>query len=148
MKTLSRCYRHDTDYERVNQFLLRTYRTSGGHVNWLQLRWEYMHHHPHIEKVDLNSIGIWERDGEIVAVVHPELYMGEAYIEMSADNPALKRDMLVYAEEHLAVCSDGANALRMHINDQDDEFQHIAAKRGYEKGDSYEEMSRFVIPSP
>jgi len=74
--------------------------------------------------------------------------MGEAYVEVSAEDAGLKRDMLAYAEEHLAACSGGAKALRMHISGQDDEFQHIALQRGYETGDSYEEMSHFVIPNP
>jgi len=148
MKTISRRYQHDSDYEKVSQLLLRTYGTSGDHVNWLPPRWEYMHHHPYISRIDLSSIGIWERDGEIVAVVHPELRLGEVYTQVSADDPALKRDLLAYAEERLAACSRGAKALKVHINDHDGEFQHIAAQKGYEKGESYEEMSRFAIPSP
>ena len=34
-----------------------------------------MHFHPYIKKTDLNSIGIWEAEGEIVAVVHPEHFI-------------------------------------------------------------------------
>lgn len=58
MGPIARRYEHESDYSRVGEFLVRTYRTSGSHVNWLQPRWEYMHHHPLIRKLDLGPIGI------------------------------------------------------------------------------------------
>jgi hypothetical protein len=122
-----RPYVQDTDYDRVGRFLVRTYRTSGPHVNWLRPRWEYMHHHPYIANVDVKEIGIWETGNEIVAVVHPELFRGEAYIELSAADSDLKRDIVAYAEGHLAACSGDAAALRLYISDEDDELQHIAS---------------------
>ena len=85
MKATFRRYDHSRDYEMVNRFLLRTYRTTGGHINWVQPRWEYMHHHPLVGEVDLASIGIWERGGGIAGVVHPEHEMGTAYFEFDPD---------------------------------------------------------------
>ena len=82
MKTTVRHYDHDTDYHNVGEFLVRTYPSTGSHINWLQPRWEYMHHHPNILKIDRGSFGIWETEHEIVAVVHLEHYLGTAYFEI------------------------------------------------------------------
>ena len=41
-----------------------------------------MHYHPLVKQVDLNSIGIWEADGNIVGVVHPEHFVGTAYFQI------------------------------------------------------------------
>ena len=90
LKPTVRPYNHTADYEKINRFLVRTYRTTGGHINWLQPRWEYMHYHPHIRGVDLNSIGVWVAHGEIVGVVHPELRMGTAYFEIDPEYEALR----------------------------------------------------------
>ena len=148
MKTTVRHYDHEADYEKVSQFLVRTYDPAGVHVNWLQPRWEYMHHCSGIERVDLNSIGVWEAGGEIVAVVHPEHYMGTAYFQIDARCAALKREMLAHAAQHIAAAKEGRKTLRVFINDRDDEFQALAAEMGYAKGDAFEAMSHFVIPDP
>ncbi len=146
MRIIARCYEHDSDYSRVGEFLVRTYRTSGSHINWLQPRWEYMHHHALIREVDLRPIGIWEADGEIVGVVHPEHRKGTVYLELDPTHADLRREMLRYAEANLAVTSDGTRALRIFISDSDERLQRAAAETGYEKGGGYEEVSRFDSP--
>jgi predicted N-acetyltransferase YhbS len=143
-----RAYSKTTDYARVGQFLVRTYTTAGTHVNWLQPRWEYMHYHPFIREVDLDVIGIWEADGKIVAIVHPEHRMGTVYFQVDPAHSYLKRSMLEYAEGHLAIMSDGARTLRAYINDSDEALRSVAAGMGYAKGDGGEEMSLYKIPDP
>ena len=145
VKIITRCYNHDLDFERVSQFLVRTYSTTGVHINWPQPRWEYMHYHPLIKGVDLNSIGVWETGGEMVGVVHPESHMGTAYFEIDPSYAVLKRDMLAYAEEHLYAAKDGIKILRIYINDWDDDFQNVASDMGYRKHSGFEAMSHFVI---
>lgn len=148
MKTTSRHYNHETDYEKVGRLLVRTYRTTGGHINWLRPRWEYMHYHSLIREVDLNASGVWEAHGEIVGVVHPEHDMGTAYFEIDPEHGTLKGEMLRYAEEHLSTLSDGVRRLRAYINDQDDDFQSVALEMAYMKGDGCEPVSHFAIPDP
>ena len=143
-----RPYNDKSDYERVGQFLIMTYRTTGNHINWLQPRWEYMHFHPLVRGVDLSPIGIWEKDGEIVAVVHPEHRMGTVYFEVDPAHTTLKGEMLEYAGEHLAAVSDEVRTLRIFIDDSDSDFQQLASAMGYEKTESHEEMTRLVIPDP
>ncbi len=137
-----------SDYERVGDFLIRTYRTSGGHINWLQPRWEYMHFHPYIRDVDLSLIGVWETQGEITGVIHPEHYLGTAWFEIDPEHDALKTAMLEYAEEHISVVKDNVRQLRVYINDDDDTFQNIASEQGYVKTDRCEPMSQLVITDP
>jgi len=148
MQATVRHYNHAADYEKVSRFLVRTYRTTGGHINWLQPRWEYMHYHPLVRGVDLNSIGVWDANGEVVGVAHPEHAMGTAYFEIDPEHGALKGEMLRYAEEHLSASRDGVRRLRLHINDEDDDFQKLASEMGYVKGDGCESMSHFPIPVP
>ena len=99
MHTTCRHYHHETDYERVGDLLVRTYSTAGDHINWLQPRWEYMHYHPYIRKVDLGSFGVWETKDEIVGAVHVEHYAGTAYFEIDPAHAHLKSEMLAHAEE-------------------------------------------------
>jgi predicted N-acetyltransferase YhbS len=148
VSTIVRRYDHAADYERVGQFLLRTYRTTGGHINWVQPRWEYMHYHPYIRNVDLESIGIWEADGEIVGVVHPEHHMGMAYFEIHPEWSRLKEEMVRYAEEHISAVGDGLRRLRVYIHDQDPQFKRLAHEMGYRKGGGREPMSHLPIPEP
>jgi len=140
-----RPYVHASDYERVGQFLVRTYTTSRGHVNWLQPRWEYMHRCSGIVNVDLSAIGIWESGGEIVGVVHPEHFMGTAYFEIDPEHGALKREMVAHAEENISVAGDGGKSLGIYINDHDEELQAVATEMGYAKTDRSEPMSHFPI---
>jgi predicted N-acetyltransferase YhbS len=146
MQASVRSYNRGVDYERVGQFLVRTYRTSGRHINWLQPRWEYMHYHPLVHEVDLGVIGVWGADGEIVAAVHPEHRMGTVYVEVDPVHADLKREMLAYAEERLSVTIEGRRFLKIYINDGDIEFREIAVKRGFQKQDEGEPMSHLVIP--
>jgi len=124
----ARSYVHASDYERVGQFLVDTYRTEGPHINWLQPRWEYMHHCSGIVNVDLSTIGVWESDGEVVAVVHPEHFMGTAYFEIDPDHGALKKTMLAHAEERISAAKGEGKSLAVYINDRDDGFRAVATE--------------------
>ena len=148
MRIIARSYEHSCDYSRVGEFLVRTCRTSGSQVNWLQPRWEYMHHHPLIRGLDLRRIGLWEADGEIVGVVHPEHRKGTVYLELDPQHTDLGAEMLHYAEENLAATPDGARTLRIFIHDADEALQQAATETGYAQDGAYEELSRFEIPTP
>ncbi|MFC1736385.1 GNAT family N-acetyltransferase [Candidatus Hydrogenedentota bacterium] len=148
MNTIFRHYNHEADYDRVAQFLVKTYRTTGDHINWLQPRWEYMHRCSTIKNVNLGLIGVWEAQGKIVGVIHPEDQMGTVYVEVDPDYAFLKREMLVYAQQHLYHVTDGVRQLRVYINDRDMDFQSMAAEMEYGKTDSSASMSRFPISHP
>ena len=147
MQVTVRHYNRAADYERVGRFLVRTYRRTGDHINWLLSRWEYMHYHPLIRGVDLGSIGIWESQGEIVGVVHPEHDPGTVYFELDPQYGALRREMLEFAEAHLSTARGGARRLRILITDGDDEFRSVASGLGYAETDAHETTSQLMIPN-
>lgn len=141
MPTTLRAYDHVADFERVGRFLMQTYRTSGGHINWLQPRWEYMHFHPMINQVDRKSIGIWESGDEIVAVVHPEHEMGTAYFEIHPEHEHLKAEMLAHAENRISSRKDSGRSLSVWISENDHRFQQVIAASGYEREGQVDPMA-------
>ena len=141
MPTVFHTYRPESDFDRIGRFLVDTYRTSGGHINWLQPRWEYMHFQPLIRQIDLGSIGVWEADGEIVGVCHPEHSMGVAYFELHPEFGFLKGEMLAHAERHIRVTADGRKTLGVWIHDGDEELQGVAGAAGYKRDGGADPMS-------
>ena len=77
-----RPYNHIKDFSRVGEFLIETYQPGDKLGNWLQPRWEYMHFHPLIKKVDLAKIGIAEDGGMILGVVHFEHAERQVYFQL------------------------------------------------------------------
>jgi GNAT superfamily N-acetyltransferase len=131
-------YDRDTDYDRVNQFLLDTYKPGKYHDNWLQPRWEYMHYHPSLDKKALNKIGIWESGGKIVAVANYELNPGETFFQVHPDFASLKSEMLEYAEANLfETTPEGRRRIAVFVNDFDKELIAIVKQRGYQLATDY-----------
>jgi len=153
VSTRLRSYEHLTDFDRIGQFLTDTYRPGTRHENWLQPRWEYMHYHPLIKELGesaLTNIGVWESDGNIVAVAHFEHVLGEVYFQVHPDFAHLKPEMLEYAEDHLSAEADGGRRhLKLFINDFDMELESITRKRGYRKIEGVADCwSAFEIVQP
>lgn len=107
-----------------------------------------MFYHPLIREVDLSSIGIWEVDGEVVGVAHPEHGAGTVYFEIDPGYGALKAEMIGYAGEHLSINRNGVRRLRIFINDRDDDLREIASGMGYTRTGYTEPMSHLFIPEP
>ncbi len=125
----------------MGDFLVETFGTSGGHINWLRPRWEYMHFHPLINQIDIDSIGIWESEGEILGVVHPEHSMGEAFFEVRPDHSHLKPEMLRYAEEWISVETKSGSRIEVWIDEEDAEFREILIGAEYVSKKRHDPMS-------
>jgi predicted N-acetyltransferase YhbS len=150
MSIKCRHYNTSDDYELVDNFLVEQYQPGNIDGNWLEPAWEYMHGHPYLDKSSLDKIGIWEDDGKIVAVAHYESRLGEAFFEFHPDYKHLKVDLLDYAERMLfgSSCS-GDKAIRVYLNDMDEEFISLVMARGYEIDDKETRtIMQFVIPNP
>lgn len=147
-----RPYDRIKDYDKVGDFLIKSFVTGYRSGNWLQPRWEYMHFHPNLNESQLSKIGIFEDSGNIVGVVNYEDEPGDAYFHVHSDYSYLKPEMLQYAEQSLyRKLDNGQGYLRAFINDFDMEFESIARFRGYKKDENYPEfraMSEFVIINP
>jgi hypothetical protein len=128
-------YEHHTDYGRVGQFLVDTYRPGDHHENWLQPRWEYMHYHPLFDdtlRIAFSNTGVWESDGAIVAVVHFEHTPGKCYFQVHPNFAHLKLEMVEYAEAYLNVQVDNdKREVAIWIDDFDMKLESIVRDRGY-----------------
>jgi predicted N-acetyltransferase YhbS len=151
MRIQLRSYVHEKDYDRVNEFLVATYRPGEFFLNWLQPRWEYMHYHPFIKELDLSKIGIAESGGEIVGVVHFEHQEGQVYFQVHPEHVSVKEVLLDYAEKTFRGKStkDGREYLAIFINEHDTELETMAKESGFEKRPEFsEEHSRIILDHP
>ena len=146
-----RHYIHPDDYRRIDEFLIRHYQPGNADGNWIEPAWEYMHGHPYLDSTSLRKIGVWEENGEIVAVSHYESQLGEAFFEFHPAYRHLRDEMLDHAERHLAGVSKegGRKYLHAFINDNDPGFLSLVKSRGYEEDPEGDRpMCRFDIPEP
>jgi len=74
-----RRYQYIEDYQRVSAFLINHYQPGNRDGNWLEPAWEYMHGHPAMQAEFLDRIGIWEEDGDMVAVANYESSVGKLF---------------------------------------------------------------------
>lgn len=147
MSASVRPYDRSRDCEAVGEFLADVFSPDAAHRNWMQPRWEYMHFHPLIQPDTLRHIGVWEREGRIVALANHEHDFGHVYLQLGPGHDDLKAAMLNYAMEHLAREEDGRRTLSVEIDEADAEWQAIAGELGYVHAGTGEEMSRFDIPA-
>jgi GNAT superfamily N-acetyltransferase len=146
-----RNYHGPEDYWKIEEFLIRHFQPGNADGNWLEPIWEYMHGHPYLDGTSLEKIGVWEDEGEIVAVAHYESRLGEAFFEFHPAYRHLRNEMLDHAEGQLTGISqkDGRKYLHAFVNDNDPEFQALVQSRGYEKDpERTRPMYQFVIPEP
>jgi GNAT superfamily N-acetyltransferase len=151
MTITQRPYHYPEDYARISAFLIRHHRPDNRDGNWLEPTWEYMHFHPALNTAALNRIGIWEDSGEIVAAVHFETDLGEAFFQFDPDYRRLRTAMLDYAEERLwgRRGEDGGNYLAAFVNDGDAPFTELVRSRGYVRKPAWSRpMSRYTIRDP
>jgi hypothetical protein len=122
-----RTYTGQNDYWSISAFLKRHHQPGNADGNWLEPIWEYMHSHPMLDASALPHIGIWEENGEIVAVANYESSPGEGFFQFHPAYRQLRTEMLDYAEQHLTGVSteDGRRYLGAYINDFDQEFQAL-----------------------
>ena len=131
MAVTRRHFRHD-DAEAVSEFLIRHHQPGNADGNWLQPAWEYALTHPALDEHSLGCITIWEDEDEIVAVVHYEHRLGEAFFQVHPDHSELKPVMLDCAEVNLRAGDDNGHvSLKAYVNDFDQDLESIVQSRGY-----------------
>ena len=147
MKITRRRYQ-SADCQRISQFLVRHYQPDNLDGNWLRPAWDYMHSHPSLDETALDRIGIWEFEGKIVAVVHYESRLGEAFFECHPEYRFLKKELLQYAEENLYQLDKGEKKLRVYCNDFDLDFKSLLKAAGYNLLEQETRpLSRLTIPA-
>ena len=149
MRIRFRNYNQSDDYRLVDRFLIDHYQAENQDGNWIEPAWEYMQYHPALDRSALEKIGIWMDDGNIVAVAHYELSLGEAFFQFHPGYRHLRQEMLDYAEENLYGMSkkDGSKFLSAYVNEYDEAFISLVKERGYTRDDERTRpMYQFVIP--
>jgi predicted N-acetyltransferase YhbS len=131
---LIRPYDPTTDYKRVYRFLVETYEAGNTLANWLAPRWEYMHFHPFIVGLPLETIGVAEAGGQIVGVVHFEDSPAFVYFQIRPGWAAIGPELIGWAEERLGGWSHTLerNVIGLYIDETKPDLAALAADRGYE----------------
>ena len=129
MKITIRNYRPLADFEPIRQFLIANHRFHNADGNFYPSEWEYMHTHSLAPWTVFPRIGIWENEGEIVAVANMEWYLGEFMLQINPNYNFLKPEILSYAEENLSkINEDGTRTLRLsRLHDTDTEMKALPA---------------------
>jgi GNAT superfamily N-acetyltransferase len=116
------------EFNRVREFLIRINRDKVVDEGFLWGRWEWMFCLRIIlDTANLSCIGLWEDDGEIVALATYEQSIGYAWLLMDPNYNYLKEEMLQYAQSYMK--KEGS--IKVLIDDTDQELQDIAALEGF-----------------
>lgn len=131
-----RPYHHETDFNRVRDFLMATYPLTPVGFNWEIRRWEgWCLHREQFDRPPWDKVHLWETDaGQVVGAVHPE-GEGDAFLQLHPDYRRLEAAMVAWAEANIAVPADDGKQQRLHIFAQEYDVprQRLLAERGYEK---------------
>jgi predicted N-acetyltransferase YhbS len=130
--TEKKVYNHSRDYEKVNQLLYDSF-VIDKYINWIQPRWEYMHYHPILNTDDYKLFATWFDDDELVAVVHHEHRVGQAFLQVKDGYDHLKEEMVIHAENSLVGEKEGKKYLDFYCKEFDNVTIELLKQRGYQK---------------
>ncbi len=155
MPVSSRKYRADSDFQRVREFLIRTYDITGRPHNWFFDRWDYCRYFvATIRGRDPqqweDDVRVWESESrQIVGVASHEARRGEVFLQIHPDLRSLENEMMAWAEENLAVeTDDGKRRLNVSVYDYDTLRQAMLESRGYEQIEPLGHTYRRSLASP
>ena len=133
MNITVRNYKPLSDFEPIRQFLIKNHQYHNADGNVYPSEWEYMHTHSLAPWILFPRIGIWEDNGEIVAVATLEWFLGEFMLQINPDYAFLKPELLHYAEENLSVMNaDGTRTLCVsRLHNTDTEMEELLIRQGY-----------------
>ncbi len=114
------------DFVAVRDFLIRLNADEVRAPGFLWGRWEWGFALPHLDTTSLDRIGVWERDGRIVALATYEQGLGDAWLVVDPDHRDLLTEMVDHAIDRLA--KDGK--VRILVPDDDAELADIVTSRG------------------
>ena len=111
MTTTSRLLDGPDDVMAVHRFIADNYDRTPRGCGWEIRRWEGQWWHRSPEELTemltgpRDDIRLWEVDGDLVAVAHPE-GRGDAHMQIHPDHAGLADEMLTWAEQTLAADCD------------------------------------------
>lgn len=162
MKGKFRAYDPDTDFIKVRDFLVDSWRIAKGPFNWTFLRWEYARYFvlsllgggERIQRWE-SRIGLWEgQSGQLTGIVTDE---GDktphvAWIFLDPADPSPFPEMFQYAEKTFGEREKGQLLLDLYIVKGNKALEDMAAEQGYvpdrEHTGRYGEMDLSDPPKP
>lgn len=134
MSIILKNYRLLSDFERVNEFLRRNYTRYQKNGNIQQPFWEYAHTHPAFNHKLTHRFGIWEEDGEIVAVAGYEMDLGQCLLMTRIGYEYMKPSLIDYAEKELYEVINKKKKIEFRwIFDYETDLKEALQKKGYKK---------------
>ncbi|MBT3274112.1 MAG: GNAT family N-acetyltransferase [Spirochaetales bacterium] len=136
------------DLDRISKFLAMHYQPGNRDCNWFYPIWEHSYTHPYTKPEDLDLVGIWEDDDDIVAAALIETMRHDIGVCTHPEHRHLRSAMLEYAETTLYGTNDtGGKFLNVFVHEFDEDLNAIAASRGYTRNKKNDRpMSAFQIP--
>jgi predicted N-acetyltransferase YhbS len=110
-----------------------------------------MHFHTYVRKINLEKIGIFEEDGQIVGVVNMELNERNVYFQVRQNYEHIKPSMFDYAEENFQGISQsiGKRIRGLYIHEDDQPLLKMAQSGGYEHRDDFDDhYSQYHFDNP
>jgi GNAT superfamily N-acetyltransferase len=130
-----------SDFIKVRDFLMETNREELHFYHFTWERWEWIFSLPYMNQEKLNTIGLWEEDNKLVALVTYEEWAGGAYFIIKPGYEFLTAEMIEYAEKNLSY----ENKLWVCVLNTDVPMQKLMQSRGYFPGQKREPNSIFDI---
>ncbi len=125
------------DFMKVSEFLFEIQKDQLKMISFPWGRWEWAFSLPYLDADHLDSMGVWEDDGKIVALMTYESKFGEAYYVLHDLYPYLRKEIAQYAIREL----QSAEGFRMLIPDDDHEMQRIVYKMGLTATAEHEQLA-------
>ena len=143
---------HQDDFLKIRNFLVETYGSFDRPFNWTLERWNFAIMSQMMNGVDRkeweDKIGIWEKNGEIQAVVNSEgENSGEVFFQVrSMKIPEnILEDMFAYSENIYPIKKDNKKYIQLRIPSVAESWEDIARDRGYIKKEWQEAISVMEI---
>lgn len=121
------------DFERVSEFLRGNFTKYQQNGNVQQPFWEYAHVHPYFNHKLAHRFGIWEENGQILAVACYEMDLGECFFIAKIGFEHLKPSLIEYAERELCQINEHVRSLDIWVFDYETELKAALARNGYVK---------------
>ncbi|MCL2592375.1 MAG: GNAT family N-acetyltransferase [Defluviitaleaceae bacterium] len=135
MNITQRRYNLLVDYPKVYNFLAETYDLKTLNSFLIPPFFENKHHHWIFDYIRAHRMGIWEHDGNIVAIVAYEFKPDSAHLHTKPEYSFLLPEMLEWAEKELYSLKDGVKTLSVCITDKEIEKQQLLKNNGYTLGE-------------
>jgi GNAT superfamily N-acetyltransferase len=102
--------------------------------NHSRVIWEWLRNAPCLEEFCLDKFKLWKEKGQVVCAVRPmSPWPGEAVIDNRCSNEETRYEIIRYVEDNLSIHREYENCIFMVVLDQEDDFDQLLQKEGYDK---------------